>query len=169
MDFSSLGFLFSFFLSSVLPCYFWFAFNLLDGCVPSSLCPLCSVVKGSGEAALVLPALLQGKSSACFSQLLGKTKQNKTGLPMGPGGWSRATRDETLRITTHFSGCFWLIVFHQQWLAWLDYASSEPFLKRASWFPLLFNLGLVVVLRGIGGRVHKPGSRTHVLVSHGCL
>lgn len=92
MDFSSLGFLFSFFLPSVLPCSFWFAFNLLDGCVPSCRCPLCSVIKGSGEAALVLPALLQGKSSACFSQL-GKTKQNKTGSPMGPGGRSRATRD----------------------------------------------------------------------------
>lgn len=44
--------------------------------------------KEKREAASVLPAPLQGKPLACFSQFLGKTKQNWL-----PGGQLRSTEE----------------------------------------------------------------------------
>lgn len=79
----------------------------------------------------------RSKPSACFSQLLGKKQGNW--LVCGPWGPASqgSPRDQALRNNTFL----WLLladcVSCPQWLAWLDYALSRPFLRRAGWFPLL--------------------------------
>lgn len=96
--------------------------------------PTCSVVKGKSGAGWALPALLHSSPSACFSRLLGKEK--KTGLPMDPGGQSRATEGSSSQKHNTF---LWLLLAdhvscHQQ-LAWAELGLILTFFEKCQLVP----------------------------------
>lgn len=125
----------------------------------AELSPVCS--------ASVHPALLHSYPSACFPW---QKEKIKLACPWPPGASQGPLRNQALRNTTHFCGCFWLVAcpVTSGLLGWIM-PRVDLFLKSASCFPLLFNLGWLVALPGTRGGIHKPGSRMLVLRGQGCF